>query len=142
MSQPFPDHHKEFADGMGISLYQKLSLGESASILGCTQCQLEAWSEDGNIESIQLPDGEPQFFGYQLVSYLLSCTTTEPIKTASISNPDRIIRSKELEKMVALSRPTIWRYEKAGDFPKRIKLGTSSSVGWKLSEVQAWINQR
>ncbi len=140
MSQPFPDHYKEIADGMGISLYQKFALDEASLFLRCPIDQLEAWAEIGDIESIQLPAAEVQFFGYQLISYLMKNTTTLPSKP-SLSQSDRIIRTKELEQMVALSRPTIWRYEKAGRFPKRVKLG-ESSVGWKLSEVQQWIDQR
>ncbi len=35
----------------------------------------------------------------------------------------------------------IWRLEQAGTFPKRIKLGPNR-VGWLLSEVEQWIEER
>jgi prophage regulatory protein len=35
----------------------------------------------------------------------------------------------------------IWRLEKAGQFPKRIKLG-SHRVGWSERELYNWIEQR
>lgn len=141
MSQPFPDHYKEIADGMGISLYQKFSLNEASLFLRCPSDQLETWSENGQIECIMLIASEVQFFGYQLVSYLMSRTPpSSSIKPPSY-NQDRIIRAKEVLQMVGLSRVTIWRYEKTGDFPQRVPLG-ECSVGWKLSEIQAWINAK
>jgi prophage regulatory protein len=49
-----------------------------------------------------------------------------------------IIRKSELLFRLGLSDPTIWRMERKGTFPKRLKLG-GNSVGWLLSEVEAWI---
>jgi prophage regulatory protein len=51
---------------------------------------------------------------------------------------DRLMRLPELKKMTGLSAATLWRYEKAGLFPKRIRITTRCSV-WKFSEVQAFI---
>ncbi len=36
---------------------------------------------------------------------------------------------------------TVWRWERDGLFPKRIKLGPHA-VGWLESEVDAWIAKR
>lgn len=52
----------------------------------------------------------------------------------------RLIRQKELIKKVGLSASTIWRLEKKGTFPKRLKIG-SYSVAWKEEDVQKWIDQ-
>lgn len=54
---------------------------------------------------------------------------------------DRIMRKRELLRVVGLSDPTIWRMERAGRFPKRIHLG-SNSVGWYESEILAWQEQK
>ena len=54
---------------------------------------------------------------------------------------DRIVRKPELASIIGLSDPTVWRLEKAGKFPKRLKLG-GNSTGWLMSEVVAWIAQR
>jgi hypothetical protein len=35
----------------------------------------------------------------------------------------------------------IWRLEKAGRFPRRVKLGPNS-VGWVSTEIDAWIEAR
>lgn len=50
----------------------------------------------------------------------------------------RIIGSAERRKLVPYSDMHIWRLEKAGLFPKRIKLG-AARVGWFLHEVELWI---
>ena len=54
---------------------------------------------------------------------------------------DKILRRKQVMELVGLSYTTVWRLEKAGDFPARIKLG-KSSVGWHLNEVEAWLSGR
>lgn len=52
---------------------------------------------------------------------------------------DRILRTHEVIEMTGMSRPTIWRKEKAGAFPARRQLG-ANSVGWLESEVIAWMD--
>mgnify|MGYP002631279954 FL=1 len=52
---------------------------------------------------------------------------------------DRLIREEECEKITGLSRTTRWRYEKAGTFPKRRRVGPSI-IGWRLSEINEWLN--
>ena len=53
----------------------------------------------------------------------------------------RIIRKPELLNIIGLSDPTIWRMEKNGDFPKRLRLG-GNSCGWLEAEVNEWIEER
>lgn len=53
----------------------------------------------------------------------------------------RIIRRPEVENKVGASRATIYRWEAAGRFPRRRKLG-KNSVGWIESEIEAWIKSR
>lgn len=54
---------------------------------------------------------------------------------------ERILNSKELRALVPYSIVHIDRLEKAGKFPRRIKLG-EHRIGWKLSEIMAWIEAR
>ena len=54
---------------------------------------------------------------------------------------ERVIRKPELLAMIGLSDPTIWRMEKDGKFPKRLRLG-GNSCGWLLSEIMGWMEQR
>ena len=51
---------------------------------------------------------------------------------------DRIVRIEEVCRLVGLSRSTIWREEKAGRFPKRIKI-SRQAVGWRLKDIQDWL---
>jgi len=54
---------------------------------------------------------------------------------------ERIIRKPELLAMLGLSDPTVWRKEKRGEFPKRLRLG-AGAVGWLESEINAWLEER
>lgn len=54
---------------------------------------------------------------------------------------DRVIRKKELLPFIGLSDVTIWRMERAGKFPRRIRLG-GNSVGWYESEIIEWQEQK
>lgn len=53
----------------------------------------------------------------------------------------RILRRPEVLEMVGASAPTIWRWEKAGTFPRRIRLG-GNSVGYLESEILQWLQER
>jgi prophage regulatory protein len=53
----------------------------------------------------------------------------------------RIIRKPELFSMIGLSDATIWRMEKAGNFPRRIFLG-GNSVGWFNNEISEWLMKK
>ena len=54
---------------------------------------------------------------------------------------DRILREKEVGERTGLSRATRWRKIKAGEFPQPVQL-SSRSVGWRESEVNAWLANR
>ncbi|NTW87789.1 MAG: AlpA family transcriptional regulator [Desulfobulbaceae bacterium] len=58
-----------------------------------------------------------------------------------VTDRQRIIRKPELLNMVGLSDPTIWRLEKDGKFPKRLRLG-GNSCGWLENEVNGWLSER
>jgi prophage regulatory protein len=53
----------------------------------------------------------------------------------------KVLRRPEVCKKTGLSYPTLYRYEKAGDFPARRQLGPNS-VGWIESEIDEWIEAR
>jgi prophage regulatory protein len=50
---------------------------------------------------------------------------------------DDLLRQHEVQKLVRLSRSTIWRLESAGQFPKRVQI-SENAVGWYEREVLAW----
>jgi len=51
----------------------------------------------------------------------------------------KIIRKPELFSIIGLSDATIWRLEKNGDFPRRVKIG-GAAVGWFSDEVDNWMS--
>lgn len=51
---------------------------------------------------------------------------------------DYVMRKPEVVKIVGVSGTTIWRWEKVGLFPKRLRLG-ANSTGWLASEVNEWL---
>lgn len=52
-----------------------------------------------------------------------------------------ILRTAKLQTYVGLSRTTIWRLEKSGQFPKRVRLG-QNSVGRLKGDVDTWLESR
>jgi prophage regulatory protein len=53
----------------------------------------------------------------------------------------KILRFGQVKERIGYSRMHVDRLEKAGDFPKRIRLGPNS-VGWLEDEVDGWIKAR
>lgn len=53
----------------------------------------------------------------------------------------RILRRRQVESRVGLSRSTIYEGVSAGTFPKPINLGPKS-VGWIESEIDDWLRER
>lgn len=53
----------------------------------------------------------------------------------------KILRRKDVESMIGLSRSTIYKLISQGTFPKAIRLGPRA-VGWRLSDIEIWIESR
>ena len=62
-----------------------------------------------------------------------------PIVSGGISG---FVRAKELSKVLGVSRSTLWRLNKAGVLPSKISITGSRSVGWRVSEINDFINSR
>ena len=54
---------------------------------------------------------------------------------------NEFLRWPRVRQLTSLSRSTVWRLEKNGQFPARRKL-SANSVGWSLIELQAWMQSR
>ena len=50
----------------------------------------------------------------------------------------RLIRLRELRGLIHVSTSTIFRWERGGNFPSRIKIGPNT-VAWRLSDIEEWI---
>ena len=51
----------------------------------------------------------------------------------------RIVRLKDVLKLTGLGRTTLWRLEKEGRFPPRVRLSLRA-VGWLRHDVVAWLD--
>ena len=54
---------------------------------------------------------------------------------------ERIMGQKEVQQITNLSRTTLWRMERSGEFPQRLRL-SDTRIGWKSQEVWEWIDSR
>ena len=54
---------------------------------------------------------------------------------------DRFLSISDVLRIVPLSRTSIWRLERRGEFPRRIHVGLRR-IGWRASEVRRWIDER
>jgi prophage regulatory protein len=59
----------------------------------------------------------------------------------NLRRPDRIMSAAERRKLVPYSDMHIWRLERGGKFPKRVRVG-ANRVGWSEAEVMFWIEAR
>ena len=57
---------------------------------------------------------------------------------------NRILRTPEVVRVTGLSKTTIWRRVRSGDFPAPVKLGSlaTRSIGWRQEEIERWIESR
>lgn len=54
---------------------------------------------------------------------------------------ERILRRPDVEARTGLSRSTIYAWMARGEFPQPVALG-ARLVGWKESDIQAWLEAR
>ncbi len=69
---------------------------------------------------------------------MVACSLRENDMTLKPPISDRLIDAAERRALVPYSDMHIWRLERQGKFPRRIKIGPNR-VAWLLSEVLAWI---
>ena len=53
----------------------------------------------------------------------------------------QILRVADLVALLNLSRTTIWRMRRAGEFPQPIRL-SANAVGWPARVIDEWLAQR
>jgi len=52
-----------------------------------------------------------------------------------------VLRTPTVIRVTGLSRTTLWRLERQGEFPARIRLGPNS-IGWRAEDIARWIDAR
>lgn len=144
MGELFSQEVAQLADAMGVALYQRFSIQEASLFLRCSIDAVEKLIKKEKVGYIHIAGGEVSFLGYQLVEHILgSIQSVQSLQSPPPADPngDRIITMKEVVAMTALSRTTVWRLEQRQEFPARVSL-CAGRVGWRLSEVSAWIRDR
>lgn len=53
-----------------------------------------------------------------------------------------ILRRRQVEKRVGLTRSPLYARIKAGDFPRPVQLGNGRAVGWIEAEIEAWLAEQ
>ena len=53
----------------------------------------------------------------------------------------KVLRKREVAERLGVSQMTLWRWEKASKFPRKVQLG-AASVGYIQDEVDAWVRSR
>ena len=50
----------------------------------------------------------------------------------------RLIRKEALLRLISVSNSTLFRWERDGTFPPRIKIG-HKAVAWRIADVENWL---
>ena len=58
------------------------------------------------------------------------------------SEPERLLRLKEVQRITGLCRSAIYQRIKEGSFPPQVPLGGSRAVGWIASQVNEWVQRQ
>ena len=61
---------------------------------------------------------------------------------AQLKSALSILRRRQVEKRVGLTRSPLYARVKAGTFPKPIRLGNGRAVGWIETEIDAWLAEQ
>ena len=56
-------------------------------------------------------------------------------------DPNRILRRREVEHRTSLSRTTLWRMMRRGEFPRHLQL-SANRIGWLEADIENWIQGR
>lgn len=62
------------------------------------------------------------------------------ITDAAPADQTRFLRIRQVLALVPVSRPTIYRMMERGEFPKALRIGSSSL--WVESEINKWMNDK
>ena len=65
---------------------------------------------------------------------------TKSLKIRKISF-DGLMLWEDVQQVVGLSRPTVWRLERTGQFPARVQT-SPGRICWHGNEIKAWIDSR
>ena len=62
-------------------------------------------------------------------------------KSRTQAGLDRFLRTRELLKLLGISRSTLWEWRRIGHFPAGCQIGPHT-LAWRESAVRAWMEER
>jgi prophage regulatory protein len=110
----------------------------------CTTCAPVQAAFDALVTQIRRAADEAERAIREAAAERLARLQLEQRITELTSQPEpseRILSQKDVESLLGVTRQTIRNMERAGRFPKRIRLGEGpqSRMGWIESEVMDWL---
>ena len=66
---------------------------------------------------------------------------SEEKETVTRGEKVKMLRAKDVARLLAIPKSTLWLYVERGDFPKPIKFSERVSV-WPTYMVEEWINRK
>jgi prophage regulatory protein len=61
--------------------------------------------------------------------------------TTRPDRPERLISFEEVHHRTGLSRTTIWRLERAGEFPRSVRISAGRRA-WREADLDRWISSK
>ena len=58
-----------------------------------------------------------------------------------MTHQDRLLRREEVETRCGITRTTVYRLMRAGQFPEPLRIGPRA-VRWPANEIEAWLADR
>ena len=70
-----------------------------------------------------------------------ACSVTEMRQRSKGITDYAIVRTAEAAEILSITRKHLHKLSKEPDFPRKVRIGTNA-VGWKISDLEAWINSK
>ena len=60
----------------------------------------------------------------------------------TVMTEDRLLNLGEVQRLIPISRSSVWKWSRRGAFPSPVRLPGSRRVAWRASEISKWIAER
>lgn len=118
---------------------EALAKRQAAKLIGVTWIQLHRWETGENKPNQNSLVKLAEF--YQVSTDAILGRSPQQRSRSVGGAMSKILRIPEVLALLNVSRNTLYNWERAGKFPKRVNLG-ERSVGWPEDEVLAWLAAR
>lgn len=60
----------------------------------------------------------------------------------AVTPEDRLLNLDEVQRLIPISRSSVWKWSRRGAFPSPVRLPGCRRVAWRASEISKWIAER